>query len=176
MDAMVDIETLGTWAGCVVLNIGYLPFEPREQNTFEELVDVGQTYFLDMDEQVNKGYIINPDTLKWWMKQGTNSQQRVFFPHVTNDMEYVFTMLKDKFEDVNDIWSYGYMDWAMLNYMSQKELGEELAFYRKHTDLRTLTKLMEFKWGEQPAGMVAHDPLHDCAYQAMAVQQLMGEE
>ena len=67
------------------------------------------------------------------------------------------------------------MDLSMLNYMSKKETGKELMFYRKHNDLRTVAKLMDFKWEDKPVGMVAHDPLHDCCYQALAVQKLMRE-
>jgi hypothetical protein len=174
-DAMVDIETLGTIAGKVVLSIGYLEFDPRGEDDFFSLLNNGRNhiYQLDIDEQLALGYEVDPDTKEWWSKQSQEAQDRVFKTPANSTLANALTKLQGLLDNVNDIWTYGYMDVAMLNYMSKRETDKELFFYRKYNDLRTVAKLMEFKWDDKPAGMVAHDPLHDCVFQALAVQKLM---
>lgn len=177
IDAMIDIETVGTVAGCVVLSIGYLEFLPKGKDDFFSLVGSKRShiYQLDMKEQVDLGYKIDPDTMGWWANQSEEARVRAFDTPANSTLLQALTKLQSLLAEVDDIWSYGYMDVSMLNYMSRKETGKDLFFYRKFNDLRTVTKLMEFKWDEKPVGMVAHDPLHDCVAQALAVQKLMRE-
>jgi len=175
MDAMIDIETLGVVGGSVVLSIGYLEFDPRGNDDFLGMLskNTGLIYQLDVEEQLALGYKKDPDTVEWWEKQGEDAKKAVLEAEPTHDLLEALEDLKKRLLDVDDIWSYGPMDRDLLNYMSHKELGSDLFFYRKYCDLRTLTKLMEFTWDEKPKGMVKHNPLHDCVYQALAVQKLM---
>lgn len=173
ISVMIDVETLGTTGGYVVLSIGYLPFKEDGNDTFESLLNVGSKYNLDINEQVRLGYKIDPNTMKWWMKQDGNARRIVFSPTSVSKMKPVLVKLFSDLEEVVNVFSYGYMDMAMLNYMSQRELGKELILYRKHSDLRTLIKHMEFEWDSSPEGFIKHDPLHDCIVQALAIQKLM---
>ena len=176
-DAMIDIETLGTTAGDIILSVGYLEFDPTGNDSFIDLLGNGRNhvYQLDVEEQIEKGYTKNKDTVEWWGKQSKEAQKNVLEaePNTTlvNAFEKLQTLLAGK--RIKDVWTYGYMDLAMLNYHSMRETGKELVFYRKHNDLRTVAKLMEFKWDERPKEMIKHDPVHDCVYQALAVQRLM---
>ena len=176
-DAMIDIETLGTVSGNIILSIGYLEFDPRGKDDFLSLLGNGRNhiYQLDVTEQLDLGYTIDPETQEWWGKQSQEAQDRVFNTPPNTTFPDALTKLQSLLENVDDVWSYGPMDFGMLEYGSRKETGKPLFFYRKWNDLRTLTKLMDFKWGDKPAGMVAHDPVHDCAWQALAVQKLMGD-
>jgi hypothetical protein len=56
---MVDLETLGTSAGCIILSIGACTFDRQFQ--FYEKISV-----MDSDRQ---GFTENPDTMAWWSKQ-----------------------------------------------------------------------------------------------------------
>lgn len=174
-DAMVDIETVGKVAGYIILSIGYLEFDPKGEDDFFSLIGSkrAHTYHLAMDEQLKLGYKTDQDTLEWWAKQGTEAKDRAFKTPANTTLKDCLLKLQELFAGVDDIWTYGYMDVSMLTHMSAEETGNELFFYRKHNDLRTVTKLMEFVWDEKPKAMVAHDPLHDCVYQALAVQKLM---
>lgn len=178
IDAMIDIETIGTVAGCVILSVGYLEFNPKGNDDFFSLVGTKRShiYQLDREEQVALGYQEDPDTLDWWSKQSEEARARAFDTPANSTLKEALVKLQALLAEVDDVYSYGYMDVSMLNYMSRKETGKDLFFYRKFNDLRTVTKLMEFKWDERPVGMVAHDPLHDCVFQALAVQKLMREE
>ena len=174
---MVDIETVGTVAGCVVLSIGYLEFDPRGKDNFLSILanKNNTTFNLDLKEQTKLGYALDPATLEWWGKQSETARVRAFDTPANFTLKDALVKLQSLLAEIDDIWTYGYMDVSMLGYMSKKETGKDLFFYRKFNDLRTVTKLMEFKWDDKPKGMVAHDPLHDCAFQALAVQKLMRE-
>lgn len=59
MDVMVDLETLGTSPGCIILSIGATTFDERFQ--FYEKISLQ-----DSDRQ---GFMEDPETMAWWSKQ-----------------------------------------------------------------------------------------------------------
>jgi len=68
-EAMVDIETLGTEPGCVILSIGATMFDPRGQGH-------GDTFYcnIDVGSSLEAGFTFSESTLKWW---GEQSRQAV---------------------------------------------------------------------------------------------------
>lgn len=64
IDVMVDLETLATTEDSVIASIGACVMD-LEKGT------VGATFYmiLEIQDQLNKGRIINADTLKWWISQ-----------------------------------------------------------------------------------------------------------
>lgn len=66
---MVDLETLGRRAGCVVLSLGAVYFDPLAGELGDELYSVvfvkGQDKF---------GLHTDPETLAWWMKQSEQAR------------------------------------------------------------------------------------------------------
>lgn len=73
IDVMLDLETLGTKPGCVVLQVGAIAF--RRQGgaivaTFERTIDVGSS-LLD-------GLTIDPETVTWWGQQAAEVRASVF--------------------------------------------------------------------------------------------------
>ncbi len=63
--AMIDIETLGTEPGSVVLSVGAVKFDPF--NNIEP--NNGKHWMLDVDAQTNVGRLVDESTLAWWGKQ-----------------------------------------------------------------------------------------------------------
>jgi len=61
---MLDLETLGSRVGSVVLSVGAVCFDPAARA-------VTATFDMNMSEtfQRNAGLEINPDTVAWWEKQ-----------------------------------------------------------------------------------------------------------
>jgi len=59
---MIDIETLGLHANCVILTIGAIQFDLESGN-------IGESFSrtVDIDDQVKRGRTISGDTLKWWL-------------------------------------------------------------------------------------------------------------
>jgi len=58
MQTMLDVETLGTDPGCIVLSIGAY----REDG-------VGREWILNLKDQQEKGLVIDDNTLAWWGRQ-----------------------------------------------------------------------------------------------------------
>jgi len=68
---MLDIETLGTKPGCVVLSIGAC--------IFDRLGTAGTFYkTLPIQEQLDKGLKIEEGTLLWWLKQDKDTRDEAF--------------------------------------------------------------------------------------------------
>lgn len=62
MNAMIDIETLGTKPGCVVLSIAAVPFlTAAPEETFYEKIDPRDC--------ARHGLLSDPTTVAWWNKQ-----------------------------------------------------------------------------------------------------------
>jgi len=70
---MLDLETLGTEPGCIILSIGAVDFDPLSGKVGEN----GYYAVIDMDEQLDKGLTSDPGTLAWWKKQ--NPEARAVF-------------------------------------------------------------------------------------------------
>lgn len=67
-DVMVDLETLGTSAGCVVLSIGACTLDSSD-------------FFLchiDIQDSINHGLFSDPSTVAWWNKQDPLIKERAF--------------------------------------------------------------------------------------------------
>lgn len=73
-DVMVDLETLGKRAGSVILSIGAVKFDPKTG-----FVDTNGSFYraVTLESAVRYGLTIDPDTLRWWMRQ-TKEAQAVF--------------------------------------------------------------------------------------------------
>ena len=64
MDIMLDLETLGTKPGCVILSIGAVVFDPKTTATF------GEFYIeINTPDSVRSGLEFSHDTLVWWNNQ-----------------------------------------------------------------------------------------------------------
>lgn len=83
LDVMVDLETLGIHAGCVVLTIGACTFDLRHQ--FYERISISDSR--------DKGFLENPDTVRWWSKQPFHVKQEAM-----GGIDEVLTIL-NKFSD-----------------------------------------------------------------------------
>ena len=79
-DVMVDLETLGRKAGCVIVSIGAVKFDP-----LTGFVDEANSFYraITVESAMRFGLHVDPGTLKWWMQQ-SDAARAVF-----NDSEAV---------------------------------------------------------------------------------------
>ena len=70
-DVMVDLETLGKRAGCVIVSIGAVKFDPKTG-----FVDVDNSFYkaITVESAMRYGLTVDPDTLRWWMRQSKEAQ------------------------------------------------------------------------------------------------------
>lgn len=72
-DLMIDIETLGTAPGSVILSIGAIEFDA-------ETGDMGNEFYVSIDPQncVENGMTMDVSTIKWWMDQSEEARREAF--------------------------------------------------------------------------------------------------
>ncbi len=66
---MLDLETFGTSAGCVLRSIGAIVFDPRQGIAEEFYQNITE------EDQTILGAVKNPQTVAWWEKQSKESQE-----------------------------------------------------------------------------------------------------
>lgn len=66
---MCDIETFGTRAGCPVVTIGAVLFDPQGNDTFEGLRKRAFLRNVDVEDAIKHSHGVEGGTLKWWLKQ-----------------------------------------------------------------------------------------------------------
>lgn len=69
-DVMVDLETLGNTAGCVILSIGAVGFDPKTGQLGETFYEV-----ISMDDAIRHGLLVDNETVAWWNKQSEEARQ-----------------------------------------------------------------------------------------------------
>ena len=64
-DVMVDLETLGRRAGCVIVSVGAVKFDPKTG-----FVDTDNAFYkaITVESAMRYGLRVDPDTLRWWMR------------------------------------------------------------------------------------------------------------
>ena len=67
---MIDLETLGTRAGCVILSIGGVMFDEMLGRTGKEFYTV-----LSLESNKQAGLTEDPETLAWWTRQPLEARQ-----------------------------------------------------------------------------------------------------
>ena len=63
-ELMIDIETLGTDYGCIILSVACVSFNPVTGENLGEYYNA-----INVDDSKKLGFTTDVDTLHWWMKQ-----------------------------------------------------------------------------------------------------------
>lgn len=100
---MIDLETLGTAPGCVVLSIGAVVFRPEEGFLAEEFEAA-----ISVASSIEAGLVIDPLTLKWWKGQ-SEAAQAAAFPAEAQDIYDVLLAFETWLASVGatHIWGHG---------------------------------------------------------------------
>lgn len=164
---MLDLETLGTRPGCVILTIGAVKFDPYS------LKEPGPGIYMrvDADEQIAAGREVQEDTLKWWMDQVEDVREEALGEADRVSVEYMYTELNRICVGVQNIWAQGpVFDIAILeNIYRQYGWPTPWQFWQIR-DSRTLFGVHGDPRVKGREGH--HNALADCVYQAQGVQQI----
>lgn len=155
---MVDIETLGSKVGSVILSIGAVEFAPGYQEFYRRI---------ELATAVLAGLSIDPNTVKWWTEQDAEARHAAFF---CKGGMYISTALEDftKFVDKDTyLWAKGPDFDCVLLHAAYEKLGMKIPWsYRNTRDVRTITALSGVK--ENRVG-TDHNALDDAKNQAALV-------
>lgn len=166
-DLMVDIETLGTKPGAVILSVAAVRFNIETGETgeiFNEKIDIGSC--------LDAGLVINADTLKWWMTQNEEARNKVFGVN-QNPRDFIslenaltkFSYFATKIPNC-DIWANSpRFDVGILENAFNK-VGMTIPWrYSREMDVRTLSAIAPEIRSEIKFEGVQHDALDDCYHQ-----------
>ena len=164
-DLMIDLETLGTKAGCVILSIGAVPFDIETGKISKEVFYQA----INIQSCIDAGLFVMGDTIEWWMKQSEEARNAFLLANKKNLGEtlHEFRLYLQKL-GTRDLMIWGNSNRFDLGALdaAYKAVNREFPWYfRNERDVRTLVgfapdikKNWEFK-GE------LHDPIVDCINQ-----------
>lgn len=174
-EVMIDIETLGTEPGNIITTVALVPFDRDKEESFEELTKNGSLFSLSVKEQLDLGYSIDIRTLVWWLETNPKLLHTLLIMEPEYNLRSTITEIHNICEKAVQVWSKGYIDHTLLQYMCKQELDRDLvSYFRKPSDLRTLTKNCSFTAPVKPEGMIKHNPIHDAAYQVLVLKAILG--
>ncbi len=168
---MVDLETLGTFMNAPVVTIGACFFDPM-------MGEIGDKFYrkIDMADAMKHG-TLDPETLRWWLKQDPAAQKEL-----TDGKSTLANALDDLavfYNTGNDaqVWGNGpTFDITILDYAYWKCLGKKAPWpFWNVRDVRTVVQLAEGLVKKPAAFMkdgTAHNALDDCIFQVGYVSKM----
>jgi hypothetical protein len=174
IDVMLDLESLGTTPGSVVLSIGAASTDPTHSDFYEKL---------NVLEQVYLGLTINPDTMSWWRKQ----DKEAWLSSVGGQESLGLSLLRfamwlrelragdatQKTGNKIRIWGDGaIMDCCLLAYVFRAANVVVPWDYREEFCYRTVRTLAN---SEKPRAKLQHNALDDAQAQLVHLQELLAE-
>lgn len=175
-DIVIDLETLGTGQDCVIVSIGAVIFNRADApGTYIDEFEVK----IDIENQ--PGRVIDPGTLKWWLKDDMEDARKAAFNVPKKEQVRLGLALK-QLEDFMKKYHLGEMwgcspsfDMVILQH-AYRQHGVELPMpFWKWSCIRTIES---FFYGENTRkegganwlGGTAHDALDDCYMEANVIQ------
>lgn len=167
-DVMLDIETLGVSANCIILTVGAAKFNP---NTLS--APIANFYMrLDIDEQQQMNRCSEADTVDWWLKQDDAVRAEAFDPDNRVDIATALAELSAFIKGSSCVWAQGpQFDMVILEHLYQ-QYGMPVPWrYSRVRDSRTLFAVWDDLRDIDPEGK--HNALVDCHNQIIGVQHCM---
>ena len=165
-DVMLDLETLGTRPGCVILTLGAVKFDP-----FSNTLGDGLYVRPDVDEQLARGREAQEETMAWWMTQAEDVREEALGTEGRIPVESMYRQLNRFLVGTNNIWCQGpAFDMVILEDLYRQYGWPTPWQFWQISDSRTLFKVHGDPREKNKAGL--HNALEDCISQAQAVQTI----
>jgi len=152
---MIDIETLGLEAGCVVLSIGAVRFGAGE---------LGETFYRSVSRESCEaaGLTVDDGTLEWWQDRSEEARQQL---DGGDDLEDVLGEFTEWIAGADEVWANSPSFDCDVLVAAGKAVGVSMPWeYYDERDYRTLKKLPPAPRADQ--GGVKHNALDDAKHQA----------
>lgn len=162
MDISIDIETLGTKPGSVVLSVGAVAFD-------RDTGEMGKEFYMPiaLSDAMAAGLTIDPATLQWWMDQRAEVREAAF--QGLNVMTFVLGELSLFVQEIcpEFLWAKPPSFDVVLLESAYASVRRAVPWtYRQPRDCRTLFHLTG---AEQPAYGMEHHALDDAKAQALGI-------
>ena len=171
-DLMVDIETLATEPGALIVSIAAVKFDP-----FDDYRERGITaahlptlnLLVDIDSQQDR--IINEQTVNWWAQQNAEVQESIFGEsHARFTLADCLDQLhRFTWNSVSRVWAQGaQFDITILEHAYRSQNRAYPWQYWMGRDSRTVLDLVSVN-----LPTATHDAVQDCYRQIVGVQQAL---
>lgn len=178
-----DVETLGVESNSVILSMACIYFNPELKPNFQQMVNSAFFVKFDAKEQVEKyNRKVSQSTLDWWNGQPPEAKNLSFKPRDSDlslyeGIQRFHGWIKShKDYKTSTVWARGNLDQIALHSLENDADVETLFPYWMWRDVRTAVDLLsgsnngycpvEYP-GFDPRTVIKHDPIQDCAYDAM---------
>jgi len=156
-----DLETLGNTYNAPIVQIGAVKFDINGKIHNEFIRNIR------LESLEKYPFTMDYSTVNWWLNQDNSAIQSVFGEHLKRvnikEALYDFHQWIEKQADYN-YWSHATFDPPILNNNYQRVGMESHIPFRKHNDIRTLTRIAGSFEVERVG--IHHNALDDCLYQA----------
>lgn len=167
MEIMLDLETLGTAPGSVILSIGAAAFDIHKGYQ-------GRNFHthLNVQVQLNLGMTVSGSTIAWWLQQSDEARfalEKAKKAHPPEALATFDTWMSACYSKGEGVWANGAaFDPVLLECLYAKCGRVVLPWhFRDVRDTRTLFALAGRKMGDFGThNPLAHSALHDAIYQA----------
>jgi len=173
IDFAVDLETLGRQAGCAILSVGCVAFDPSPTGGIRhEFYEV-----LQLEPQFKAGFAVEAATLRWWAGQDDlevlSGDDQDGTPPESAYLDLA-AFVSTCGEEDSRLWAVGTdFDVAMLRWMFN-HYGIKWPFhYGASRDARTLCDVTGFDRDAFQVEGRPHHALDDARYAAMLVREAL---
>jgi len=165
---MLDLETLATKRNAVVLTCGAMRFDP-----YDITKEPAAPFYvrLNVDEQIEKGRLVDPDTVAWWGKQPQAAQDEAMSDGDRIALDDFTTQLNKYVVGADKIWAQGPLFDIVILEDIYFQLGKPVPWhYGQIRDSRTVFDMGDDSLKKNNSS--AHNSLADAFFQAKAVQAI----
>jgi hypothetical protein len=190
IDLSFDLETLAVTENAVILEIGAVDFNPRGNDTVDDLLDRSVRFALPIQSQLNAGRIVDASTICWWVQQP--NARRLFewvdslekegggHQHYSSAVDLFREWLGRHFDCDDPVLPCAWANSPSFDTVKLRSLFKscfravpDVLGFRRERDVRTLKALHPVNF-EAPM-LHAHQADHDAVYQALLVQAIHRE-
>jgi hypothetical protein len=168
-DISLDLETYGTEPGCVILEIAMVAFDRHNRTRTPFTFHI----FPNLDEQVEMGFKINHQTVRWWIDNCPDQWRRQMDAerYPVDQCAHGVTRFVETHTQPESVlvWAKGaHFDLPIL-----RTLVKDPWHFRNIHDLRTLSLAFPHEGLDRDVTKYpTHQGLEDALFQAMEVQEL----
>jgi len=174
-DIMLDIETLGICPNSVILTIGAIKFNIKDEiKEIKQLKDTKDCFYVRINFKscINLEMEINEDTVNWWEEQSKEAQYEVFKHKDRVDIKEGLTKLSDFLKNSNTIWANSPSFDCVILENAYKLCKLEIPWkFWNLRDTRTVYALGNIKLKDYSSKTESHNSLYDCYNQIRALKQ-----
>lgn len=194
LEAMIDIETLGTIAGSPVVSIGAVLFDPYSCDSGEALIERSLLIRLDISDAIKYSIGVEGGTIRWWFEQKDEAIKALVGKDAISVQEALGKLWRyccERGKFVNEEFFHGLADLPKCSRYWAKDPDFDMQlmrYYYEHPDLKatmpwkfwqcmSVRTVQDLAWpnGSQDRPTfkvpgVAHDARWDAVTQAMTIQ------